>query len=64
MNRIYKTTVTPKSRRKYKTFPNGELEKAMEYGWRLSNRNIDSNVSFFIITENEKCLRFNKTIIV
>jgi hypothetical protein len=60
MNTIY--FKTEKSQRKVKAFEQGQLDKAMEYGWNLAYKKL--NTEFFIITENNKCLRFNKQIIL
>jgi hypothetical protein len=60
MNTIY--FKTEKSQIKVKTFEQGQLDKAMEYGWNLAYKKL--NKEFFIITENNKCLRFNKQIIL
>ena len=60
MNTIYQKT--KKSQRKVKDFNNGEIEKAMFFGWELSSKNQQNQ--YFIITENGKCLKFNLTIIV
>lgn len=65
MNTIYKTGYTPKgnlSQRKVKEFQ--DKDEAMRYGWKLAYKNKDVNTSFFIITEDKKCLRFNKQIIL
>jgi len=53
---------TKKGQRKVKTFPFGQFETAMRYGWKLTNKN--QNKTYFILTENDKCLRFNRTVII
>ena len=60
MNTIY--VKTEKSQIKVKTFEQGKLEEAMTYGWKLTYKNLDKK--YFIITENKKCLTFNKQIIL
>jgi hypothetical protein len=39
MNTIY--FKTEKSQRKVKTFEQGQLDKAMEYGWNLAYKKLD-----------------------
>ena len=60
MNTIYKKT--EKSQRKIKTFSIGELEQAINYGFDLAHKKTEEQ--FFIITENNKCLKFNTTIVL
>jgi hypothetical protein len=60
MNTIY--VKTKKSQRKIKSFNFGEYDKAMQFGWDLAYKN--QNNEYFIITENEKCLKFNLQTIV
>ena len=60
MNTIY--LKTKKSQRKIKTFASGEKEKALKFGFNLAHKKIAD--SYFIITEDEKCLKFNTTIIL
>jgi|AntRauMFilla1563_2_1112583.scaffolds.fasta_scaffold06457_6 hypothetical protein len=60
MNTIYQKT--EKSQRKVKTYDVGEKERAMNVGWYLTYKNPKKD--YFIITEDEKCLKFNRTIIL
>lgn len=65
MNTIFKRSYTKrgfKSQRKVKSFEDKDV--AMKYGWDLAYANTDNEVSYYIITEDKKCLRFNKTIIL
>ena len=58
-NIIY--TKTEKSQRKIKAFANGKKDDAMNYGWKLAQKNPKNE--YFIITQDKKCLRFNLQII-
>jgi len=60
MNTIYRKT--KKSQRKVKSFSLGMFDDAMKYGWNLAEKN--RNIEYFIITEDSKCLRFNRQIIL
>lgn len=60
MNTIY--IKTAKSQRKIKSFQDNEIEKAMKYGYNLAFKN--KNESYFIITSDKKCLKFNTLIVV
>ena len=59
-NVIYKKT--KKGNKEVKTFANGQLEEAMNYGRKQCYNNVGEE--FFIITENDNCLKFNRTIII
>ena len=64
MNVIYKKGITPKgnkSQKKVKSFES--RDDAMKYGWKLANK-VKKDCAYFIITEDGKCLNFNKTIIL
>jgi hypothetical protein len=61
MNTVY--LKTEKSQRKVKTFNIGSLQQAMDYGWKLANKN-KVDYYYFIITEGNKCLKFNTTIVL
>jgi hypothetical protein len=60
MNTIYKKTT--KKHRKVKTFDEGKIEDAMNFGWKLARQN--KHERYFIITENNRCLTFNIQIIL
>lgn len=55
MNTIY--IKTERSQRKIKNFDVGDLVKAMSYGWKLAYKNTRND--YFILTEDDKCLKFN-----
>lgn len=60
---IYKEGINPngkKFRRKVKSF--GDFSQANTYGWKLSNEN--STFKYFMITNDGRCLKFNKQIII
>jgi len=60
MNTVY--LKTEKSQRKIKTFATGQKENALKYGFNLAYKN--QTKSYFVITEDEKCLKCNTNVIL
>jgi len=65
MNTIYKLGLTEKGKKSQKKVKDIEdKDKAMSYGWKLAYANKCKDTRFIIITEDDKCLSFNKQIIL